>query len=383
MDAISYSYADKQAKRIKKFIENPDSNSGIVTVPKVIGAEENITIPAGRVAVLPNVQIDGTLNVEGEVFIPAGTTLDKVVEVTGNQNIDGIKTFYKSPIVPTPTSGTQVANKSYVDGLNSTNVKQSANLSDLTNAGTARTNLGLGTAATKDVGTSQENVMQVGAFGLVANGLTEIPVKGTNDDVWNSWNNVISGWGSGSRTGSPTSLKGTIGKIVNIGLENWGTQLFFDYYGNQVFFRGKESPNTIPNPWREFRHTGNTTVDSNGFIKSASPIVSLYRDRAESNGSSELEEIQFERITTGHYRLTGVPELSRDGWYIETPKDRNGNVYFTLDYVESENTLEILTYTPDYSSGRATNGAPVDIIDGRFVSLRFAASPETIQPEEA
>lgn len=74
MDAISYSYADKQAKRIKKFIENPDSNSGIVTVPKVIGAGENITIPAGRVAVLPNVQVDGTLNIEGEVFIPSGST---------------------------------------------------------------------------------------------------------------------------------------------------------------------------------------------------------------------------------------------------------------------------------------------------------------------
>ena len=74
MDAISYSYADKQAKRIKKFINNPDSNSGIVTVPKVIEAGESVTVPAGRVAVLPNVQVDGTLNVEGEVFIPAGTT---------------------------------------------------------------------------------------------------------------------------------------------------------------------------------------------------------------------------------------------------------------------------------------------------------------------
>ena len=117
MDAISYSYADKQAKRIKKFIENPDSNSGIVTVPKVIGAGENITIPAGRIAVLPNVQVDGTLNVEagGEVFIPAGATLSKVVETTGNQTIEGVKTFSSSPVVPTPTTGTQVTNKTYVD----------------------------------------------------------------------------------------------------------------------------------------------------------------------------------------------------------------------------------------------------------------------------
>lgn len=80
MDAISYSHSAKQARRIKRIIENPDSTSGIVTVPKVVASGENITIPAGRVAVLPNVQVNGTLNVEGDVFIPAGATLDGVVE---------------------------------------------------------------------------------------------------------------------------------------------------------------------------------------------------------------------------------------------------------------------------------------------------------------
>lgn len=74
MDAVSYSIASKQAQRIEKFIENPDSVSGVLTVPKVIAAGETITIPAGRVAVLPNVQVDGTLNISGEVFIPSGAT---------------------------------------------------------------------------------------------------------------------------------------------------------------------------------------------------------------------------------------------------------------------------------------------------------------------
>ena len=116
MDAVSYSLASKQAQRIEKFIENPDSSSGIVTVPKVIGAGENVTVPAGRVAVLPNVQVDGTLNVEGEVFIPSGATLSKVVELEGDQTISDIKTFLDSPIVPTPTTGTQAVNKNYTDG---------------------------------------------------------------------------------------------------------------------------------------------------------------------------------------------------------------------------------------------------------------------------
>ena len=87
MDAVSYSHSAKQAKRIKKFINEPDSSSGVVTVPKVIASGETITIPTGRMAVLPNVQVDGTLNVQGDVFIPSGATMSKVVEkVTSTDN---------------------------------------------------------------------------------------------------------------------------------------------------------------------------------------------------------------------------------------------------------------------------------------------------------
>lgn len=87
MDIISFNEAATANGRIEKFIENPDSTSGIVTVPKVIASGETITIPAGRVAILPNVQIDGVLNVEGEVFIPSGATFDGVVEkVTSTDN---------------------------------------------------------------------------------------------------------------------------------------------------------------------------------------------------------------------------------------------------------------------------------------------------------
>ena len=79
MDIISFNEAATANGRIEKFIKDPDSNSGIVTVPKVIGAGESVTIPAGRMAVLPNVQIDGEIVVEagGEIFIPSGATISK------------------------------------------------------------------------------------------------------------------------------------------------------------------------------------------------------------------------------------------------------------------------------------------------------------------
>ena len=74
MDALSYSHSAKQAKRIEKFNANPDSNSGVLTQPKVIEAGESVTVPAGRAAVLPNIQVNGEINIEngGEVLILSG-----------------------------------------------------------------------------------------------------------------------------------------------------------------------------------------------------------------------------------------------------------------------------------------------------------------------
>ena len=117
MDIISYNIGATANSRIEIINANPDSTSGIVTVPKTIASGETVTIPAGRVAVLPNVQVDGEIVVEGdgEIFIPSGATLSGVVELEGNQTISDVKTFLESPIVPTPTTGTQAVNKDYAD----------------------------------------------------------------------------------------------------------------------------------------------------------------------------------------------------------------------------------------------------------------------------
>ena len=74
MDAVVYAHSAKQAKRIKRFIENPDSNSGVLTQPKVIEAGETVTIKSGRQAILADTVVNGDLVIEagGGVFVPAG-----------------------------------------------------------------------------------------------------------------------------------------------------------------------------------------------------------------------------------------------------------------------------------------------------------------------
>lgn len=52
-----------------------------------------------------------------------------VVKLTGAQTVSGAKTFSASPVVPTPTSGTDAANKNYVDTGDSNLQTQITNLS--------------------------------------------------------------------------------------------------------------------------------------------------------------------------------------------------------------------------------------------------------------
>ena len=83
MDIISYNVGATANGRIEKFNANPDSNSGIITQPKVIEAGETVTIKSGRQAILADTVIKGDLVIEAGayVFVPAGAviTLDYIV----------------------------------------------------------------------------------------------------------------------------------------------------------------------------------------------------------------------------------------------------------------------------------------------------------------
>lgn len=132
-------------------------------------------------------------------------------------------------------------------------------------------------------------------------------------------------------------------------------------------------------------HSLNTTVDGNGFIKKASPIVKLYRD-----GSCELNDeshgIKTERVSEGVYRVSGTLGFNADAQWggpdggIEVPLDRNKQPLIWVDYeVEPTGDLLIKTYHRTYTAAPpfARNdvqgydeGMPIDIPAGRWIDLR-------------
>ncbi len=57
------------------------------------------------------------LNGDGTLKIRSDGTLANLMHVTGNEAVSGTKAFSASPTVPTPTLGSQAANKTYVDSV--------------------------------------------------------------------------------------------------------------------------------------------------------------------------------------------------------------------------------------------------------------------------
>ncbi len=137
--------------------------------------------------------------------------------------------------------------------------------------------------------------------------------------------------------------------------------------------------NTNWRSWLEYYTTSNTTVDANGFIKKASPIVNLFADRIELNDEAKQQHITFEKLGIGDYLLKGSTGFAQESWYIEQPKDANGNVYHAVVYEQLKNgDLSIKTYEQKLEDTRivADLEKPIDVKDGRFISIRLNELPE-------
>lgn len=231
-------------------------------------------------------------------------------------------------------------------------------------------------AASRMVGVEAGNVMEVGAYGWGSKG-----------------GRAISSTSDSALLGS---LKGVTQAFRNVGISSgyfsqWTVGLFCQV-GDGVFAIGSSiNSNRISvlkgtenNTQYGFLYSNfNTTVDANGFIKAASPVVKLFADKIELNNEAAEQNIVFQKINVGHYLIKGSSGFAQEGWYIETPKDANGNILFAVNYEQLENgDIEVKSYKKKFDLESASIVAdlenPMDITQDRWIDIRLQEVPRPV-----
>jgi len=257
-----------------------------------------------------------------------------------------------------------------------------------TTAAEARTNLGLGTSATKNVGTQTGNVMQVGDFNVGAASIYTQPGDSTPISAeFRTYAPRITGLGS--------ALAGITIPWASAGAgRNMYAIACIGGSSNPAWYTLRWGAGTVATAAHVIRTAANTTVDANGFVKSASPIIKLFADEIALNDEAQQQDIVFEKLGIGNYLIKGSSGFAQEGWYIETPKDANGNVLFSVIYETLENgDISVKTYKKKFDFETVSIVAdldnPVDITENRWIDLRLQELPqpeteelESIEPPE-
>lgn len=254
-----------------------------------------------------------------------------------------------------------------------------------------RIKLGLGSAATKDSGTGTGNLLEVGAFGMGGNAIAF-------NDSWHIEKSCFERFGGGEDGypfGAGINIKYNDDYAFMLHVETNSANVI-----SYVIHRGANGNERKVNIlWG----AANTTVDSNGFIKKASPVVKIFADghfitNEESDGVSVL------RCGTGEYLVKGCTGLHSDAAWggidggFEIPVDRNKQPRVWLDYmVNADGSILVKTYhrvngsAPSFAQNRIgstdINGMftetvadrePVDIPADSFVSVRVEMPADSI-----
>lgn len=171
--------------------------------------------------------------------------------------------------------------------------------------------------------------------------------------------------------------------------------LWVDYRtGNAMTTSGTRSSilgGTTPNQ-NVLWGTANTTVDANGFLKRASPIVKIMSNSFETN--EESEGVSVTRVGVGEYLVSGCLGLNSDlAWGgvdggFEVPKDRNGQNKIWVDYnVNEDGSILVKTYhreykdAPEFARNKKDgfeDGQPIDIPYDSFLSIRVEMPDDSI-----
>lgn len=143
-------------------------------------------------------------------------------------------------------------------------------------------------------------------------------------------------------------------------------------------------------PWSTMWSTANTTIDTNNFIKRASPIARLTNDVSQMQPdfavdeqhivaglvsvNAEAEGVSAEKTAVGVYQVKGAVGLADEGWTLEVPQDINGNrLCFVELNTDKEGVITVSVFKRrfDVDSAMIVAGEPMDIPEGRWIDLRL------------
>lgn len=145
----------------------------------------------------------------------------------------------------------------------------------------------------------------------------------------------------------------------------------------------------------------NTTKDSNGNLKAASPIVKVFAEHIETN--DEAEGVTMQKLGIGHYLIKGVVGFNADGaWGINNgfviPQDHNGKNMVLIDYdVKPDGDIELFVFhqqnaeMPERFQNKRIkdfdedgqpiyfeNYEPCDVPESRWIDMRVEMPPNSI-----
>ncbi|MBW7593780.1 phage tail protein [Enterobacter hormaechei] len=144
--------------------------------------------------------------------------------------------------------------------------------------------------------------------------------------------------------------------------------------------------------------TQNTTKASDGTLKAASPVLKVFSDGAYQT-NDESEGCTVTRMKTGEYLIEGCMGMNSDAEWggidggFDIPKDRNGQALIWLDYeVNADGSVLVKTFHREYPTAPAfarnsregyADGDPADIPADQFVSVRVEMPQNSIWNQRA
>ncbi|GKX46078.1 hypothetical protein [Pectobacterium carotovorum] len=165
-------------------------------------------------------------------------------------------------------------------------------------------------------------------------------------------------------------------------------------------------------PGVHLKHSGNTIVDANGFLKTASPVINIYSDGSFTT-TDEAEGVSVEHLSEGVYKITGCQGMHSDAAWngidggVSNPKCRNDKALLWNNYeVDEDGSVTVYTFhrvhsdAMPFAQNRLTldkepfdpeNGhtpdmewpdqTPIDVPRGLFIQVRVnMPEPEPVKP---